>query len=222
MILDSDLYEKLSMFLFEHTSRIHEKLRATNMNLGKQYEEQWQIYSNATSVLHRLFKPLDVGLFKRVWFRGGLEPVQIMALKKWKTNVVNRLSDRVGSTAQQATKKALASLAPPRPELNKPTGSDDAVKLWPIQASIPIQRKSLSEFCREYQISDIIMDSLFDYGLQSANGLFYLNIRDLEDAGLKRGHIAELQRAMGEFVSEYRTESGSDLGSISYSGGKKE
>lgn len=83
--------------------------------------------------------------------------------------------------------------------------SGDAAKLWP--GPVPtIQRTPIRDFCDKHGIDAITLNLLFEEEFENANGLFYLTIRDLKNAGLKRGQIAELQRAMQEFVSESQTQ----------------
>ncbi|KAF8169199.1 hypothetical protein K438DRAFT_1855840 [Mycena galopus ATCC 62051] len=59
---------------------------------------------------------------------------------------------------------------------------------------------SLSEFCRQYRVSDKIRRQLDEQGFETAGSLFEVSDMTLHEAGLKSGHIAELKRALKEYM----------------------
>ncbi|KAF7377249.1 hypothetical protein MSAN_00145200 [Mycena sanguinolenta] len=109
-----DLHDELSKYLSEHTQMVYKILHSKENNFLKEYDEKWQVYSNAALVLRRLFKPLDLDLVKREREKGRIDSVQLVALKKWDQNVSNMLSDRLGSAAR-GVQKAIAAVTPTAP-----------------------------------------------------------------------------------------------------------
>jgi hypothetical protein len=61
----------------------------------------------------------------------------------------------------------------------------------------------MAQFCREYQVSDKIRGRLEADGFETAKALFNVSENDLMADGYKRGHIAELKRALKEFVFKH-------------------
>ncbi|KAF8150308.1 hypothetical protein K438DRAFT_442351 [Mycena galopus ATCC 62051] len=59
---------------------------------------------------------------------------------------------------------------------------------------------SLSEFCRQYRVSDKIRRQLDKQGFETVGALLEVSDTSLRKAGLKSGQIAELKRALEEFV----------------------
>ncbi|KAJ7254486.1 hypothetical protein C8J57DRAFT_1347039 [Mycena rebaudengoi] len=59
---------------------------------------------------------------------------------------------------------------------------------------------AMSEFCREYKLSDNIHKLLDDQGFETVGALFRLTDTDLKDAGFKIGHVAEVRRALNHFA----------------------
>jgi hypothetical protein len=59
---------------------------------------------------------------------------------------------------------------------------------------------TLAEFCLKYQVSDTIRGLLEADGFETAGALLNVSEKDLKEDGFKRGHIAELKRALREFV----------------------
>jgi hypothetical protein len=61
---------------------------------------------------------------------------------------------------------------------------------------------TMAEFCQEYQLSDKIHKLLDDHGFETVGALLKLTDTNLENAGFKVGHIAELKRALNNFASK--------------------
>ena len=61
---------------------------------------------------------------------------------------------------------------------------------------------TMAEFCQEYKLSDKIHKLLDDQGFETVGALLKITDADLENAGFKVGHIAELKRALSNFASK--------------------
>ncbi|KAJ7776512.1 hypothetical protein DFH07DRAFT_766708 [Mycena maculata] len=61
---------------------------------------------------------------------------------------------------------------------------------------------TMAEFCREYKLSDKIHKLLDGQGFETVGALLKLTDTDLENAGFKVGHIAELKRALDNFAAK--------------------
>ncbi|KAJ7260867.1 hypothetical protein B0H12DRAFT_1106772 [Mycena haematopus] len=59
---------------------------------------------------------------------------------------------------------------------------------------------SVREFCRQYRVSEKICRLLEEEGFETAGSLFEVSDAALQDAGFRSGQIAELQRALKEFL----------------------
>ncbi|KAJ7691718.1 hypothetical protein B0H17DRAFT_553250 [Mycena rosella] len=62
----------------------------------------------------------------------------------------------------------------------------------------------IAEFCHKYKLSPRIQESLEEAGFETAAALIDTSASVLEDAGLKKGHIAELKRALADLTSTIR------------------
>jgi hypothetical protein len=76
---------------------------------------------------------------------------------------------------------------------------------WSFGDTTGVPIVKLDDFCRDYVLDNTTRTALRDYGIGTANGLFELQNDDLENlkkAGLKRGHIAELRRALKQLMAK--------------------
>ncbi|KAJ7182338.1 hypothetical protein C8R43DRAFT_966824 [Mycena crocata] len=60
----------------------------------------------------------------------------------------------------------------------------------------------LSEFCDRYRVSKVIAKLLDDAGFETAGALFGTSEQTFADCNLRRGHIEEVRRALGEWKGE--------------------
>ncbi|KAJ7260865.1 hypothetical protein B0H12DRAFT_1106766 [Mycena haematopus] len=67
---------------------------------------------------------------------------------------------------------------------------------------------SVGEFCRQYRVSEKIRKLLDEEGFETAASLFEVSDATLKDAGFKSGQIAELKRALKEFLVAATASSG--------------
>jgi hypothetical protein len=75
--------------------------------------------------------------------------------------------------------------------------------LWSGGSTDGLPNLSVAQFCQKYCLSEGIRNALEDYGCSTAGALFEVSEGDLKDAGFKGGHIAELRRALKQFVAKY-------------------
>ncbi|KAJ7450005.1 hypothetical protein B0H11DRAFT_2289374 [Mycena galericulata] len=66
--------------------------------------------------------------------------------------------------------------------------------------SVPILK--VAEFCQQYRLDDSIRKLLQNEKFETAGALLEADESSLEKTGLKQGQIAELKRALREFLSE--------------------
>ncbi|KAJ6542774.1 hypothetical protein B0H19DRAFT_309074 [Mycena capillaripes] len=67
---------------------------------------------------------------------------------------------------------------------------------WTIQ----VPRLTVAEFCQQYKLSDKIYQLLTDEGFEMAGSLLEISDITLKEAKFKAGQIAELKRALKEFL----------------------
>ncbi|KAJ7656599.1 hypothetical protein B0H17DRAFT_1098341 [Mycena rosella] len=67
--------------------------------------------------------------------------------------------------------------------------------------TIPVPVLTVEKFCTEYALGEEIQKLLEDAKFQSAGALLEVAEGDLEKAGFKLGQIAELKRALREFLA---------------------
>ncbi|KAJ7894329.1 hypothetical protein B0H14DRAFT_2683988, partial [Mycena olivaceomarginata] len=79
------------------------------------------------------------------------------------------------------------------PRISHPLLAIDGNRLPPL---------TLAKFCQEYTLSGNLQKLLQDQGFETVGGLLEANDTDFENAGFKFGHIAELTRALNDFVLE--------------------
>jgi hypothetical protein len=60
---------------------------------------------------------------------------------------------------------------------------------------------TLLEFSKKYKLSDEIRNLLEADGYDTAGALLYASETTLKEAGLKRGHIAGVKRALNQFLA---------------------
>ncbi|KAJ7450597.1 hypothetical protein FB451DRAFT_719812 [Mycena latifolia] len=78
-----------------------------------------------------------------------------------------------------------------------------AGSIWPGGNTDGVPLSSVAEFCQITSLSDHIRDLLDECGFSTSDALFEAVESDLEKAGFKFGHIAELRRALNEFAARY-------------------
>ncbi|KAJ7814820.1 hypothetical protein B0H14DRAFT_2603865 [Mycena olivaceomarginata] len=61
---------------------------------------------------------------------------------------------------------------------------------------------TLAKFCQEYTLGGNLQKLLQDQGFEMVGGLLEANDTAFENTGFKFGHIAELKRALNDFVSK--------------------
>jgi len=66
---------------------------------------------------------------------------------------------------------------------------------------ITVPNLSVAEFCKEYRLSDEIRELLQNEKFETAGAVLEAAEGNLEKAGFKQGQIAELKRALREFLS---------------------
>ncbi|KAJ7257410.1 ankyrin repeat-containing domain protein [Mycena rebaudengoi] len=91
------LHQELSELFKKHTEEIYKNALETNKTLQEYYNEQWKIYSEGITVVDRLFEPLNANLRSRhsTSKHGNtvvIDTVQNIALKQWKSNVLEKMS----------------------------------------------------------------------------------------------------------------------------------
>ncbi|KAK7055071.1 hypothetical protein R3P38DRAFT_2844945 [Favolaschia claudopus] len=76
-------------------------------------------------------------------------------------------------------------------------------KLMHTDAAVRVRMPHLSvkDFCRSYGVSATICKLLSDQGFETAGSLLETDDYTLSDIGFKQGQIAELKRALGQFVA---------------------
>ncbi|KAK7055073.1 hypothetical protein R3P38DRAFT_1343205 [Favolaschia claudopus] len=80
-------------------------------------------------------------------------------------------------------------------------GIPSAHKLIDAAMGVRIPYLSVKDFCRSYGVSDTICKLLSDQGFETAGALWETDDRTLSDVGFKPGQIAELSRALKQFVA---------------------
>ncbi|KAF7299261.1 hypothetical protein MIND_00874800 [Mycena indigotica] len=69
-------------------------------------------------------------------------------------------------------------------------------------ASARLPAMSLEAFCARYSLSERIEHLLQEQGYETAGGLFGVSEQDLSEAGLKKGQIGEVKRAVRAWLAE--------------------
>jgi len=59
---------------------------------------------------------------------------------------------------------------------------------------------SVQEFCRKYKVGDEIRGLLENEGFKTAGALLEVSDSDLKDAGFRSGHVAEVKRALKDWL----------------------
>ncbi|KAJ7744242.1 hypothetical protein DFH07DRAFT_777107 [Mycena maculata] len=83
--------------------------------------------------------------------------------------------------------------------------------LWTFGKTDGVPPCLMAQFCRDYYLSDQIRTCLEEYGLGTTGALFEVDESELKAAGLKGGHIAEIRRALKQFVATYNLTKNIDL-----------
>ncbi|KAJ7499624.1 hypothetical protein FB451DRAFT_1358744 [Mycena latifolia] len=68
-------------------------------------------------------------------------------------------------------------------------------------SAIVVPTLTLAEFCQEYRLSDKIRNLLDEAGFETAGALLEVSDVSLLEDGFKRGQIAEMRRALKEFLT---------------------
>ncbi|KAK7039478.1 hypothetical protein R3P38DRAFT_2899761 [Favolaschia claudopus] len=66
---------------------------------------------------------------------------------------------------------------------------------------ITVPSLSVTDFCKQYRLSDEIKKLLLNEKFETAGAVLEAAESNLEKAGFKQGQVAELKRALREFLS---------------------
>ncbi|KAF7299225.1 hypothetical protein MIND_00871200 [Mycena indigotica] len=77
-------------------------------------------------------------------------------------------------------------------------------RILKLPATVHIPSLSTQEFCKKYRLNQAIEKRLEDEGYDSVGGLLELSEHDLLDMGCKRGQIAEIKRALREYLASLK------------------
>ncbi|KAJ7116283.1 hypothetical protein C8R43DRAFT_1137958 [Mycena crocata] len=69
------------------------------------------------------------------------------------------------------------------------------------KSAVYVPMLTVADFCKRYHLSTEISNILKNEGYQTAGALFEESDATLKDLGLKIGQVAELKRALKEFLS---------------------
>lgn len=70
------------------------------------------------------------------------------------------------------------------------------------QVVVRVPTLSLEEFSKKYALGDSVRKLLENQGFETAGALLEISDSDLESVDFKKGHIAELKRALRDFLLE--------------------
>ncbi|KAF8164248.1 hypothetical protein K438DRAFT_1858078 [Mycena galopus ATCC 62051] len=82
----------------------------------------------------------------------------------------------------------------------KGEGAAQVTTLLGRKVEIALSYLPLEEFAREYHLGRKTIDALAKLGFESAGGILKVSEADLKDGGFQVGQIAELKRALEEWV----------------------
>ncbi|KAJ7450554.1 hypothetical protein FB451DRAFT_1186664 [Mycena latifolia] len=66
--------------------------------------------------------------------------------------------------------------------------------------AVSVPTRTVPQFCEKYGLSDKIRERLTDAGFQTTGGIVEVSEMSLRRGGFKSGHIAEIKRALKEWL----------------------
>ncbi|KAJ6553028.1 hypothetical protein B0H19DRAFT_1155495 [Mycena capillaripes] len=83
-------------------------------------------------------------------------------------------------------------------------GQERTVSIQELSDTIRVPNLSVAAFCKEYALSDAILRRIEKAGFETAGALLETSDSDLKAADFKPGQIAELKRALKDFLFKNR------------------
>ncbi|KAJ6511811.1 hypothetical protein DFH09DRAFT_1100111 [Mycena vulgaris] len=108
----------------------------------------------------------------------------------------------------QPSNRSTGPNPPPKP--GGQFSGDSASERFANDVVVIIQRErvrmpiwTVADFCQQFNLSHAILRQLQDQGFETTGGLLEVSDASLAGAKFKPGHIAEIKRALKEFLSEH-------------------
>ncbi|KAJ6569079.1 hypothetical protein B0H19DRAFT_1349971 [Mycena capillaripes] len=169
------------------------------------------LYEQGFKTAGALFEVSDVSLLEHGWSNGQIAELK-RALKEFLASCgINVLDEEKDSTlsggtgggghSDKAGGGGLGGEGGVRVERTHTFGQQQT-PLVSVSSTVKVPTLTIASFCQQYHISRTIQDRLQEEGFETAGALLELSDTQLVDAGFKRGHIAELKRALKALLED--------------------
>ncbi|KAF7331203.1 hypothetical protein MSAN_02439000 [Mycena sanguinolenta] len=85
-------------------------------------------------------------------------------------------------------------------------GPNISTELLPAEELASVPDMAIDDFCKEYGVRDTSRDLLEKDGFDTVGGILEVSSEDLKAIGLKSGEIAQLRRALRQFLAKVKSQ----------------